>query len=149
MEIRVQAAFQHLDDLLHRPMLDVIHAFFQIGLKRKGKTSLSLQRNVPPEPREGSRRGPLPASPGPTAESFCVWNPRAMPGSQWVANAISLSWMNVLEISHHPCLCRESQDLHFQKHDTCTPVFTAALFTGAKTQKQPQCPLTEDWIKKI
>ena len=28
------------------------------------------------------------------------------------------------------------------------PIFTAALFTAAKTWKQPQCPLTEEWIKK-
>ena len=28
------------------------------------------------------------------------------------------------------------------ERDTCTPVFTAALFTIARTQKQPRCPLT-------
>ena len=33
--------------------------------------------------------------------------------------------------------------------DTYTPVFTAALFTIAKTQKQPKCPLTKEWIKKM
>ena len=33
--------------------------------------------------------------------------------------------------------------------DTCTPVFTVALFTIAKTQKQPKCPSTEEWIKKL
>ena len=33
--------------------------------------------------------------------------------------------------------------------DTCTPVFTAALFTIAKTWKQPKCPSTEEWIKKM
>ena len=32
--------------------------------------------------------------------------------------------------------------------DTCTPMFTAALFTIAKTGKQPKCPSTEEWIKK-
>ena len=32
---------------------------------------------------------------------------------------------------------------------TCTPMFTAALFTTAKTWKQPKCPLTEEWIKKM
>ena len=32
--------------------------------------------------------------------------------------------------------------------DTCTPVFIAALFTTAKTWKQPKCPSTEAWIKK-
>ena len=33
--------------------------------------------------------------------------------------------------------------------DTCTPVFTAALFSIAKTGKQPKCPSTEEWIKKM
>ena len=32
--------------------------------------------------------------------------------------------------------------------DTFTSVFIAALFTIAKTWKQPKCPLTEEWIKK-
>ena len=33
--------------------------------------------------------------------------------------------------------------------DTCTPVFIAALFTIARTWKQPKCPSTEEWIKKL
>ena len=33
--------------------------------------------------------------------------------------------------------------------DTCTPVFTAALFTIARTWKQPICPSTGEWIKKL
>ena len=28
-------------------------------------------------------------------------------------------------------------------------MFTAALFTIAKTWKQPKCPSTEEWIKKM
>ena len=32
--------------------------------------------------------------------------------------------------------------------DTCTPMFIA-LFTIARTWKQPKCPSTEDWIKKM
>ena len=32
--------------------------------------------------------------------------------------------------------------------DTCTPVFTATLFTEARTWKQPKCPSTDEWIKK-
>ena len=35
------------------------------------------------------------------------------------------------------------------RKDTCTPMFIAALFTIAKTWKQPKCPLTEEWIKKM
>ena len=33
--------------------------------------------------------------------------------------------------------------------DICTPMFTAALFTIARTWKQPKCPLREEWIKKM
>ena len=33
--------------------------------------------------------------------------------------------------------------------DICTPMFIAALFAIAKTWKQPKCPLTEAWIKKM
>ena len=33
--------------------------------------------------------------------------------------------------------------------DTCTPKFIAALFTIARTWKQPRCPLTDEWIKKL
>ena len=33
--------------------------------------------------------------------------------------------------------------------DTCTPVFTAALLTVAKTRKPPECPSMNDWIKKM
>jgi hypothetical protein len=32
---------------------------------------------------------------------------------------------------------------------TCTPVFIAMLFTIAKLWKQPRCPTTEKWIKKM
>ena len=35
------------------------------------------------------------------------------------------------------------------RKDICTPVFTAALYTTAKTWKPPKCPSTEEWIKKI
>ena len=32
---------------------------------------------------------------------------------------------------------------------TYTPMLTAALFTIAKTWKKPECPSTEEWIKKM
>ena len=31
----------------------------------------------------------------------------------------------------------------------CTPMFTAALFTIARTWKQPRCPLADEWIRKL
>jgi hypothetical protein len=33
--------------------------------------------------------------------------------------------------------------------DTCAPMFTAALFIIAKLWKQPRCPTTDEWIKKM
>ena len=33
--------------------------------------------------------------------------------------------------------------------DTCAPLFTATLFTIARSWKQPRCPLTDEWIKKL
>ena len=37
----------------------------------------------------------------------------------------------------------------FIQKDTCAPMFIAALFIVAKTWKQPKCPSTDDWIKKM
>ena len=33
--------------------------------------------------------------------------------------------------------------------DTCTPIFTAALLTIARTWKQPRYPLLDEWIKNL
>ena len=33
--------------------------------------------------------------------------------------------------------------------DTCTPMFIAALFTIARTWKQPRCPSADEWIKTV
>ena len=35
------------------------------------------------------------------------------------------------------------------ERDTCTPLFTAALFTIARTWRQPRCPPTDEWISKF
>ena len=35
------------------------------------------------------------------------------------------------------------------ERDTCIPLFIAALFTITRTQKQPRCPSTDEWIKKL
>ena len=33
--------------------------------------------------------------------------------------------------------------------ESCTTMFIAALFTIARTWKQPRCPSTDEWIKKM
>ena len=35
------------------------------------------------------------------------------------------------------------------ERDTCTPLFIAALFTIARTWKQPRCPWADEWIRKL
>ena len=46
-----------------------------------------------------------------------------------------------------PLLGIYSEETKIEK-DTCIP-FTAALFTMARTWKQPRCPSTDEWIKKL
>ena len=33
--------------------------------------------------------------------------------------------------------------------ESCTTMFIAVLFTIARIQKQPKCPSTDEWIKKM
>ena len=35
------------------------------------------------------------------------------------------------------------------ERDRCTPMFIAALFTIARTWKQPWCPSADEWIRKL
>ena len=41
---------------------------------------------------------------------------------------------------------RKSEETKIER-DTGIPSFIAALFTIARTWKQPTCPLTDEWIK--
>ena len=35
------------------------------------------------------------------------------------------------------------------ERDTCIPMFIEALFTIARTWKQPRCPLADEWIRNL
>ena len=48
----------------------------------------------------------------------------------------------------HICVFPEENKTLIQI-DTCTCMFTAVLFTIAEIWKQPKCPSTEEWIKKV
>ena len=56
-----------------------------------------------------------------------------------------------IKLPYHPAV--PLLDIYPEKttilKDTCTPVFTTALFTIARTWKQPRCPSTNEWIKKL
>ena len=47
-----------------------------------------------------------------------------------------------------PLLSIYPEETKFER-DMCIPLFTAALFTIARTWKQPRCPSTDKWIKKL
>ena len=51
-------------------------------------------------------------------------------------------WAYAQNMSHTP------EETIIEK-DSCTPIFIAALFTIARTQKQPRCPSTNEWIQKL
>ena len=44
---------------------------------------------------------------------------------------------------------RYSKDVSISHKDTCSTMFIAALFVIARNWKQPRCPSTEEWIKKM
>ena len=54
-----------------------------------------------------------------------------------------------IELTYDPAipLLGIYRDKTFIQNDTCTPMFTAAQFTVAKTWKQPKWPSTDGWIK--
>ena len=47
-----------------------------------------------------------------------------------------------------PLLSIHTEETRIER-DTCTPVFITALFTIARTWKQPRCPLANEWIRKL
>ena len=77
----------------------------------------------------------------------------------WECKLVQPLWKTVrrvlrklkIELPYGPAipLLRIYPDKTLIQKDTCTPMFTAALFTIAKTRKQPKCPSTDEWIEKI
>ena len=68
-------------------------------------------------------------------------------------NSMEISFLKNLVIKlpydpRIPVLCIDPEKTKIEK-DTCTPIFIAALFTIARTWKQPRCPLTDEWIKQL
>ena len=48
-----------------------------------------------------------------------------------------------------PLLGIYPNDSHPCNKDICSTIFVAALSVIARTWKQPRCPSTEEWIKKM
>ena len=62
-----------------------------------------------------------------------------------IKNGAALLKMELPHNSAIPVLGLYMEKTIIQK-DTCTPMFIAALFTVAKTWKQPRCPSANEWI---
>jgi hypothetical protein len=48
-----------------------------------------------------------------------------------------------------PLLGIYPEDVPTCNKDTCSSMFTAALFIIARSSKEPRCPSTEEWIQKM
>uniref|UniRef100_A0A4X1US26 Uncharacterized protein n=2 Tax=Sus scrofa TaxID=9823 RepID=A0A4X1US26_PIG len=77
----------------------------------------------------------------------------------WECKLVQPLWRTVwrylrklyIELPHDPTtpLWGIYPDKTFLKKDTRTRMFIAALLTIAKSWKQPKCPSTGDWIRKM
>ena len=75
----------------------------------------------------------------------------------WECKLIQPLWKTVqrflqklnIELSYDPAipLLGVYPEKTIIQKDTCTTVFIAALFTIARTWKQPKCPMIDEWIK--
>ena len=87
-----------------------------------------------------------------------VWRKGTFLHCWWECKLVQPLWRTVwrylrnlyIELPYDPAipLLGVYLDKTFLKKDTCTRMFTAALFTVAETWNQPKCPSTEDWIRK-
>ena len=71
----------------------------------------------------------------------------------WFCSGVALTtlWLLQTELPYDPAipLLGIYPERTFTEKATCTPMFVAALFAVAKTWKQPKCPMTDKWIKKM
>ena len=84
---------------------------------------------------------------------------RTFPHCWWECKLVQPLWKTVwrvleklkIELPYDPAipLLGTYLDKTVIQKDTCTPMFIAALFTRARTWKQPKCPLTDEWIQKM
>ena len=88
-----------------------------------------------------------------------VWRKENLPARWWEYKLVQPLWISAwrylrrlyIERPYDPAipLLGTYPDKTLLIKDTCTRMFVAALVTRAKTWKQPKCPLTDDWIRKM
>ena len=88
-----------------------------------------------------------------------MWRKGTLPHCWWECKLVQPLWKTVwrflrklkIELLYDPAipLLGIYLDKTIIQKDTCNPMFIAALFTIAKTQKQSICPSTDEWKKKM
>ena len=74
---------------------------------------------------------------------------------RWGGDGGVLNWAIGIDVYTQMCIkLMTNKNLQYkqtnkQTKDICTCIFTAALFTIAKSWKQPKCSLIHEWIKKL
>ena len=77
----------------------------------------------------------------------------------WECKLVQSLWRTVwrflkklkIELPYDPSIPRlgiQTEETRIER-DTCTPMFIIALFTIARTWKQPRCPSADEWIWKL
>ena len=99
-----------------------------------------------------------------TTNNKCWWGcgeNRTLVHCWWECKLVQSLWKTVwwllkklkTELPCDPAIPLLGIDLKIMKiliwKDTCTPMLIAALFIIAKIRKQPKCPSTDEWIKKM
>ena len=68
-----------------------------------------------------------------------------------MGNSVEIPEKLEIELPYNPAiplLGVHTKETRFER-DTYTPVLTVALFTMARTWKQPRCPSADEWIRKL
>ena len=88
-----------------------------------------------------------------------VWRKGTLLHCWWECKLIQPLWRTAwrflnklqIELPHYPAipLLGIYPEKTIIQKDTCIPIFSAVLFTIARTWKQPKCPSTDEWIKKM
>ena len=88
-----------------------------------------------------------------------VWRKGTLLHCWWECKLIQPLWRTIwrflkklkIELLYNPAipLLGIYPEKSIIQKESCTTMFTGALFTIARTWKQPKCPLTDEWIKKM
>ena len=70
-------------------------------------------------------------------------------GMNWEIGIDMYTLMCIKWMTNNNLLYKKINKIKLKKKDTCTSMFTVALFTIARSWKQPKCPSTDECIKKM